>query len=108
LPVQVSDTTGSIADAAIDDRNPPIGNLGDPFLAPVPGRPDGVVVGWTGGVCDEDVGIDLSPSGEGRPVFTLKLVSGQGGCFLELIPRRVILTLEDPVDINDFALEVVR
>jgi hypothetical protein len=107
VPVQVADVTESITSAEIDARNPPLGGLDQTFLAPVPGRPDALLVGWPGGTCEERADLALE-RGDVRPAFTLKLLPRPQGCHGIDLPRRLIVSFERPVNVNDFDFHIVQ
>ena len=108
LPFQASDLTGRIVGVEVDDRTPPIPGLAEPFLAPLPGRPDALVVAWPGGTCDERADLNLELGGDRRPVFTLKLLPGPPECQVEKVPRRVVVLFDEVVVATSFRLEVVQ
>src|SRR5215213_9230885 len=107
VPMQVADTMEMVTRADIDLRNPPLRGVdAAPFVGPVPGRDDALLVGWPGG-CEERADLALERS-EFGPNLTLKLVLRRGGCDAAIVARRVIVTFDAPVQAGDFNLDVVQ
>jgi hypothetical protein len=108
VPGQIADVTESVIGVEIGPPNVPSGEGATAFVAPVAGRPNAVVVGWTGGECDSRFDLELSHGAGGRQTFTLKVLTGPGACDLIGVPRRLILTFERAVTAADFGIEEVR
>jgi hypothetical protein len=108
VPGQVSDTTATVVGAEIGQNGVLGGVLADTFVAPVPGRPEAVMVGWVGGACDARTDVDLSLGAGGTPTFTVKVLARPGACELVGVLRRVTLTFDHAVNATDFRIEVVR
>jgi hypothetical protein len=108
VPGQVSDLTATIVGVEVGRKDPLVGAVDQPFVAPQPGRPDAIVVGWVGGNCDARVDLELSPGEGGAPTITLKLLARPGACDSVGVPRRVILTFDHPVNAAGYRLDVVR
>ena len=106
VPMQVADVIAIATRADLDPRTPAVGGDLNTVVMPVPGRPNAVLVGWPGG-CEERVDLAIDPTDQG-PNFTLKLLLRPDGCPERLVPRRVIVTFEEPVVAADFNLDVVQ
>jgi hypothetical protein len=108
LPGQVADLTGMVSAVDVDPASPPVAVGDRPFVRSAPGRPTAVVVGWSGGTCDQRADLELGESGRRTPVFTLKLLSGHGGCHLEEVQRLLVVSFDHAVDPAAFELDIVQ
>src|SRR4051794_8053501 len=106
LPVRVTDESGHLRDAGQE-----VGFLGgakpDADTWNPPGRPDKVLVTWTGGGCDESAELTLRARGNGFSATVTTKVSA-GACDAIGIGRSVMLTFDRPVPGASVTIEPTR
>lgn len=109
LPIRVSDATGLVRDVITGGGVAAAPLEGRGGLSNPPGQPNGLVVQWLGGVCDQSAVLAVSRGGEGRLHLVLDTTVAQGDCEAMGIFRALRLTLSVPVDPSeanlDFALK---
>lgn len=94
-PVSLTDTTGLVVGIRVVPADPALDGA-----ASIPGRPNALLVSWTGGACEAHVRLALttSPAGFKVTIDADPSLGGMLGCPAVGIPRTIEIELSQPIE----------